>query len=128
MLHFNVWAAALLGLTLALPALAHAACPNASATVTLPADGTPATIVPVDTSTCIALAATGFGAGIPGSSLGASTKPAFTADGAGLHLAANGMALGATAAVTFTYVNGKSFVVMATVGQPVVPQATTTTP
>ncbi len=38
------------------------------------------------------------------------------------------MTLGATATVTFTYPNGKSFAVAATVGQPVVPVGTTTTP
>jgi hypothetical protein len=115
-------------LGLALPSLTHATCPNVRTTVTIPVTGA-ATIVPVNSATCMPLDATQFVAGIPGSALGATSKPAFTADGAGIHLTANGLATGAKTVITFTYIpNNDTFVVTALVGQVVTPIATTTTP
>lgn len=116
----------LLGLLFITPAMARAAC-TVNNTVTVPMTGV-GTIVPVDTTTCQTLDATAFSAGIPGSSLNSNTKPAFTADANGLHLAANGMSFGSTVNVTFNYPNGRSFSMAVTIGGPVTPGGMTATP
>jgi hypothetical protein len=106
--------------------LAFAACPNQVATVTIPVPGS-ALVVPVDSTTCAALDATKVTAAVPGSALGTTTTPAFSTDSSGMHLSANGAALGAQYLITFTYA-GKNWTMTALVGQTVVPVGTTTTP
>jgi hypothetical protein len=107
-------------------------CPNQSLTITIPYPTGPATDVPVDSVTCnpidptqckVQLLNTG------GITLGGSTVPALTADASGLHFSANGAAFGATFVLFHTFLpNGKTWATTATVGGPVTPVSTTTTP
>jgi hypothetical protein len=74
-------------------ACAQAACPNQSGSVTIPMSGE-ALVTVYNSSTCDPLAGP-FTIGIPGGSLSASTKPAFTLDPGGvIHFAANGAPFG----------------------------------
>ena len=107
------------------------ACPNQSSTVTLPYPSGTALVTPIDQNTCIPLDATKITGIITSGAipLNATSVPSMVNDSSGIHLGANGAALGASWGLTFTYTpNGSKFVMTATVGQPIVAVGSTLTP
>ena len=105
-------------------------CPNQSTTVTIPYPTGTATVVPVDSVTCNPIDPTKVTvvAG-PLGTLGPTTSPAVTADASGLHFSANAAAFGTVVSMTLTFTpNAKFWTMTATVGGPVTPVGTTSTP
>ncbi len=96
------------------------ACPNAATSVTIPLSGE-AVVTVYDSVTCNPLAGP-FSVQIPGSSLGPTTKPSVTIDGAGLlHFTDNGAPFGTriSATVQFLPDTSKSQSLAILVGGPV---------
>jgi hypothetical protein len=107
-------------------------CPNQATTITIPYGSGTATEVPVDQATCNAIDPTQCKVQLTNSgglTLTATTTPAVTADSAGLHFSAPSAAFGTTYVLFHTYLpNAKTWVMTATVGGPVTPVGTTSTP
>jgi hypothetical protein len=107
-------------------------CTNQSTTITIPYLSGSATEVPVDSTTCNPIDATQVKVQLinsGGITLNGTTTPAVTADGAGLHFSAPTAAFGTTYILYHTYLpNGKFWSINATVGGPVTPIGTTSTP
>lgn len=80
---------------------AEAACPDQSASVTIPMVGE-AVVKIYDSATCNPLAGP-FSINIPGSSLSATSKPSFTVGSDGIHLTANGAPFGTKIAAVVVF-------------------------
>lgn len=107
-------------------------CPNQATTITIPFGSGAATEVPVDSTTCNPIDPTQCKVqfnNAAGLTLNASSVPALSIDAGGLHFSPNGAAFGATYQLFHTFLpNGKTWMMIGTIGGPVTPVGTTATP